>query len=176
MTTLNLITLHITQEAATLMGYKFIVASFLLWKPSVMHIAWTLYFKTTRAVSSVFSFDFTRLIKVHNISLRLLSSFFVDDSLLPVTRPQFLHLRDTLFWKTAYISSIREADVCFCENIRGYMCTWLGCMWLKADWSQAEEGEDDEGNNDEGQLKASEWQFHLHNYTIQKQHTLMHRN
>lgn len=47
------------------------------------------------------------------------------------------------------------------------MCTWPGCLWLKTDWSQTEESEDDEGNDDEGQLKASEWQFHLHNYTTQ---------
>lgn len=38
---------------------------------------------------------------------------------------------------------------------------------LDADWSQAEEREDDEGDDDEGQLKAREWQVHLHNYLTQ---------
>lgn len=39
---------------------------------------------------------------------------------------------------------------------------WMRCLWFDKNWSKAEEREDEKGNDDEGQLKACEWQVHLH--------------
>lgn len=56
--------------------------------------------KKRRTVSGVFSFAFTQLGFIM-FALCVLSSFFDDHSLLPVTWLQFLHFIDIFFWDRA---------------------------------------------------------------------------
>lgn len=79
---------------------QFIATLSLLWEPTVMGIASTLIQKKRRTVSGVFSFAFTQLGFIM-FALCVLSSFFDDHSLLPVTWLQFLHFIDIFSWDRA---------------------------------------------------------------------------